>query len=456
VIGTLPDPLKSVPLKSNRTTDDDLAATPCSHDESNEANPPMQRFQPAATLKRLAVAGLLTASVSGVAACGSSHSSQTAGTNSGPVKVGVSLSLTGDFADPGRAALRGYQLWVDTVNTSGGILGRQVQLVVMNDGSSATTAVSNYKQLITRTKVNVVLGPFSSLLTAPSAQLANRYGYAFVEPAGGAPSVFAAKLRNLFFVQQASVIKQGAVFADYILSLPAKERPKTAAYPTLDDPYAAPIADYIRARFQAAGIRTVYYSTYSANTTNLVPTMARVAAVRPDVVVSGTQSDDAYSQVNALVHLRFKPKWFYMSNGASSPTEFPDKVGSGHVNGIMSSDDWLADSTNLANANFVRAYIAKFGGTVNNIDPTSAESFSAGMLLQDVARRTGKLDNATIIRSLHSGSWPTVVGNLRWNAIGEPQGSYTLVQWIDGQLTPVFPSSRAQHSPVSTTGVARW
>jgi branched-chain amino acid transport system substrate-binding protein len=377
-------------------------------------------------------------------------------TKSGPLSVGVSLSLTGDFADPGRAALRGYQLWADTVNNSGGILGRQVQLVVLNDGSSADTAVRNYKQLITRNKVNVVLGPFSSLLTAPSAQIANRYGYAFVEPAGGGPSVFAGKLHNLFFVQQAPVVKQGAVFADYILSLPAKERPKTAAYPKLDDPFAAPIAEYVRARFEAAGIRTVYDSTYGANTKSLMPTMGRVAAARPDVVVSGTQSADAYSQVNALVHLGFRPKWFYMSNGANSPTEFPDKVGSGHVDGIMSSDDWLPDATNLANANFVRAYIAKFGGTTNNIDPTSAESFSAGMLLEDVARRTGKLDNATIIRSLHSGSWPTVVGNLRWNAIGEPQGSYTLVQWIDGQLTPVFPSRRAQHSPVITTGVSRW
>jgi branched-chain amino acid transport system substrate-binding protein len=416
----------------------------------------MQRFRPAAVLRGIAVAGLLAGSASGVAACGSSHSSRMAAAKSGPLSIGISLSLTGDFADPGRASLRGYQLWADTVNNAGGILGRQVQLVVMNDGSSAATAVSNYKRLIVRDKVNVVLGPFSSLLTAPSAKLASRYGYAFVEPAGGGPSVFAGKLHNLFFVQQAPVVKQGAVFADYILSLPAKQRPKTAAYPKLDDPFAAPIADYVRARFQAAGIRTVYNGTYSATTSNLMPTMTRLAKSRPDVVVSGTQSDDAYGQVNALVRLGFKPKWFYMSNGANSPTEFPDKVGGGHVDGIMSSDDWLANSTDLANANFVRAYIAKFGGSANNIDPTSAESFSAGMLLQDVARRTGKLDNATIIRSLHSGSWPTVVGNLRWNAIGEPQGSYTLVQWIDGQLTPVFPSSRAQHPPVGSTGVPRW
>jgi branched-chain amino acid transport system substrate-binding protein len=184
--------------------------------------------------------------------------------------------------------------------------------------------------------------------------------------------------------------------------------------------------------------------------------MSRISALRPDVIVAGTQSDDAYAQVKDLIKLNFRPKWMFMSNGANSPTEFPDQVGAAHVDGIVSSDDWLPDALGQANANFVRAYLAKYGGTATDIDPTSAEAFSAGMLVQDIASRTGKVDNATIIRSLHSGSWPTVVGDLRWNAIGEPQGSYTLVQWIDNQLTPVFPRDRAQHSPLAPGTSARW
>ena len=363
-----------------------------------------------------------------------------------PLRIGVSLSLTGTFADPGRAALRGYQLWTDKVNTAGGILGRQVQLTVLNDGSTPSRAVSNYRRLITRDKVDVVLGPFSSLLTAPSAMVAKQYGYAFIEPAGGGPNVFAPKFGNLFFVQQAPVVKEGAVFADYVLSLPRKQRPKTAAYTELDDPFAAPIAEYIRTRLEAAGVKTVYRRTYGAQTP-LGPIMARTVAARPDIIVSGTQSDDAYAEVGALTRLRFKPKLLFMSNGANSPTEFPDKVGADHVDGIMTSGDWFPDTSSLADADFVRSYIAKYGGTGQNIDATSAECYSAGMLLQDIARRTGKIDNATIVRSLHSGSWPTLVGTLSWNAIGEPQGSYTLVQWIDGQLVPVFPAGRAQHHP---------
>jgi branched-chain amino acid transport system substrate-binding protein len=398
--------------------------------------------------RTVAAATLAALCALGLSACGQASSPAAL---PGPVSIGISLSLNGDFADPGRAALRGYQLWADSVNAGGGILGRRVQLTVLDDGSDPGRAARNYRTLITRDKVNLVLGPFSTLLTAPSALVARRYGYAFVEPAGGGPSVFAEKLHNLFFVQQASVIKQGAVFAQYILSLPRSRRPRTAAYARLDDPFAAPIANYIRAKLQAAGIRTVFQSTYSPTRTNFTPLMRRVAAAHPDVLVSGTQSLDAYAQVKALIKVHFKPKWFYLSNGANSPTEFPDQVGAQHVDGLMSGSDWLPSASDQANADFIRAYLAKFGGTAQNIDPTSAEAFSAGVLLQDVADRTGRLDNATIIRSLHAGTWPTLLGPLSWNAIGQPQGSYTLVQWGDEQLTPVFPRARAQHAPAVST-----
>jgi len=64
-----------------------------------------------------------------------------------------------------------------------------VQLKIVNDASDPNQAVSNYQKLITGDRVDLVFGPFSSLLTGPSATVANRYKYAFLEPAGGGPRV---------------------------------------------------------------------------------------------------------------------------------------------------------------------------------------------------------------------------------------------------------------------------
>src|SRR6201997_2144888 len=172
----------------------------------------------------VAAAALATAS-----ACGSPNGSGTADAGSKqPLVIGISLSLTGDFGDTGQAAEKGYELWADQVNKSGGILGRPVQLKIVDDTTSATQVVTNYESLITQDHVDLVFGPVSSLLTVPAARVAARYGYAFVEPAGGAPPVFALPLHTLFLAQPAPVLDLGTSFADYILSLPPTQRPKTA------------------------------------------------------------------------------------------------------------------------------------------------------------------------------------------------------------------------------------
>jgi branched-chain amino acid transport system substrate-binding protein len=392
--------------------------------------------------------GVLAASALALSGCAAASGTSSA-SNSAPLKIGISLSLTGDFSSSGKAAQRGYQLWADVANRSGGILGRKVQLDIVDDASSPDQVVTNYTNLITQTKVDIVFGPFSSLLTVPASRVASRYGYSFIEPAGGGPSVFDQKLNNLFFVQPAESTRGGDVFANYILSLPADQRPKTAAYAKLDDPFSAPIADNIQKRFEAAGIKTVYNQTYPSETADMTPIVAGIAAAKPDVVVGGTQEADAFAQIKAMIQLKFNPKWLYEANGSNSPGDFPAAVSSANTEGVFGSIDWYADSTVSGSAKFISDYIAKFGGDANQIDPTSAEAYSAGMLLQEVATKTGKVDNATIIKTLHSGSWPTLVGTLSWDATGKPKGEYLLVQWVNGKLQTVYPAKTAQISPVA-------
>lgn len=363
-----------------------------------------------------------------------------------PIKIGISLSLSGDFSDPGKAAQRGYKLWANVVNAKGGVLGRKVQLVIQDDASSPTQASTNYQNFITKNKVDLVFGPFSTLLSAPAASVAHRYGYAFIEPAGGGPAIFQEKLNNVFFTQPAPVVQSGDVFANFLLSLPKSQRPKSAAYPSLDDPFASPIADRIRSKLEKAGIKTTYKTIYPAEHPDLAPIMQKVAAGKPDAVIGGTQNVDAYAQIKAMVQLKFNPKFVFLSNGPNDPAEFPSKVGAKNVNGVFAAGDWFPEEHSFGNAAFVAAYHKAYGPAP--IDPTSAEAYAAGQLVEAVAKKKHSIANATIIASLHKGKWPTVEGNLSWNAIGEPQGSDLLVEWIGGKLYPVYPPNVALHKPV--------
>jgi len=141
------------------------------------------------------VASSSSAAAGSPSSSGSSSGSGSSSSSGGPpITIGTSLSLSGDFSADGQAFERGYQLWAADQNKAGGLLGHQIKLDVLSDSSSPAQVVSNYQKLIGSNKDALVFGPFSSLLTVPAARIAARYGYAFVEGAGGAPTVFGAGL----------------------------------------------------------------------------------------------------------------------------------------------------------------------------------------------------------------------------------------------------------------------
>jgi branched-chain amino acid transport system substrate-binding protein len=357
------------------------------------------------------------------------------------------MSLSGDFADIAGPAEKGYELWAATVNAKGGLLGRKVSLKIVDDTSNPTQVVTNYQNLITADHVDLVFGPFSSLLTVPAATVASRYGYAFIEPSGGAPQVFDLHLHDLFLAQPAPIVSSADAFANYILSLPASKRPRTAAYPSADDPFTSAIVARVRQRLEAAGIKTVYSQIYAAETVDLSPITTRLVAEKPDLIVSGTGGADAVAEVKGMVQSHWSPKFLFFTGGPNDPT-FPSKVGAANANGIFSTGDWFPQAKTTGNADFIKAYLAKYGGTAAGIDPAAAEAYACGQLLELVAQRYGKIDNATIISALHQGTWPTVEGNLSWNADGAPQGNDIVVQWVGGQLLPVYPPDQALASPI--------
>ena len=201
--------------------------------------------RPSATTARAAAVAVLAAA--SVAACGIGGSTATtsnalAGPTGTPITVGMSVSLTGPFSADGQAVLKGYQLWASDVNSQGGLLGRPVKLVYLNDNSDPGTTTKDYTKLITQDHVDLTLGPFSSLLTVPAGIVANKHHYAFVEGSGGAPSVFAQKLPNLFAVS-APVANQMVPFAKWVASLPPAQPPQDRRVRDGGRPVRRPAAD---------------------------------------------------------------------------------------------------------------------------------------------------------------------------------------------------------------------
>ncbi len=274
----------------------------------------------------LNIMSVFTVVLFALSACGGSASTPTAtGTSqpSTPIKIGMSLSLSGDFSADGKAFMQGYQLWADTINKNGGLLGRQVQLDMLSDASSTTQVVTNYQKLITVDHVDLVLGPFSSLLTKPASVVANRYGYVMIEGAGGGPSVFTQGLHNLFDVSP-PVANLLVSFSQYIMSLPPAQRPATAAYATEDDPFTQPQVDTARHLLEQGGVKTASYQVYPSETTDFTPIAQKMIASNAQIVITGTLLPDITAFIQAFKQQHYNPRALIATAGPppmiSAPT----------------------------------------------------------------------------------------------------------------------------------------
>ena len=359
-----------------------------------------------------------------------------------PIKIGISLSLSGDFSADGQGFKQGYQLWADTVNKNGGLLGRQVQLDIVSDASSPDQVQTNYEKLITVDKVDLVFGPYSSLLTKPASDVANKYGYAMVEGAGGAPSVFNRGLKNVFDVS-APVLYWLDSFGEYLVSLPADQRPTSIAYATEDDPFTQPQIDRLKATMEKAGIKTAFYQVYPAETTDYNPIADKIIASKADVVVAGVFLPDLAAFVQRFRQQHYNPKALIATSGPDLGNDFLKAIGGPQVaEGIMNPNGWFAALNNPTNQQMVKDYIAQYGGTPDQINGDVAEGYAVGQVMQQVIEKIGSLDNAKILDELHSGAtYDSVQGPVKFDDVGEniakPQ---YLLQWQNGQFVPIYPA----------------
>src|SRR5215218_566422 len=377
-----------------------------------------------------------------LAACGSKPSEEAAsGKSDEPLVVGISLPLTGDFSQPGGEARKGYEIWADQVNADGGLLGRQVELKITDDASNQDTVVTDYTKLITQDKVDLLLGTFSTLLNFPASAVAEKNGMLYVEPAGGAPKMFDRGFEKLFFAQQATAQHQPDVFVDYIASLPENERPKTAAYPTQDDPFTTPVIESMQQQLEALGVETVYTTTYPADATNFQTIASAIAAAKPELIAQGAVFEDGVGLVRSLQQLNYSPKMLFQTSAPSNAGQYSDGIGMANTEGVFYTVSWNEKANTPKNEEFVAEYAKRYDGGIPAED--AADAYAAAQTVQAAVEAVGSIDQDKLAEWLHSNEVETILGPLAWDETGAPTKQFLLAQWQSGAPEIVAPEAAA-------------
>ncbi len=373
-----------------------------------------------------------------------------------PITIGISIPLDKDFAADGIATEQGYQLWADMVNSNGGILGRPVKLVILNDHSDPGQTAKDYTTLITKDHVDLIFGPFSSLLTKAAAPVAQKYHYALLEGEGGAPSVFhpdpsvnpQGRWNGLFDVS-VPIENNLVTFAYYILSLPRSLRPRTVAYLTSDDPFTFPQLDPVRKLLGRGGVKELYYKMYTEGS-DPTPYAEQVVQSHADIVILGTLLPDIKADIQVFKKEHYNPRAIIATAGPDLGRDFITAVGGiKYTEGIFVPNGWFPQADNFQNAQMIQAYISRYGGTPDQINADVAEAFSVGQVFQQAAESIHSIDNSKLIAKLYSGDvFTTVQGTARFDRYGENvQGLAYLFQWQSGQFIPVYPLPVALNNP---------
>lgn len=360
-----------------------------------------------------------------------------------PITIGASLPLTGRFSEPGTAAMQGYEVWAAMVNEGCGILGRPVELTIVDNASDQDTAVADYEKLITVDEVDLVVGPFSSFLVIPTSEVAARYGYAFVEPAGGSPEVFSRGLTNIFFAQPAPGSWQADPLAEYILGLDEDVRPKTFAVVSQDDPFTLGVMERAKQFLTEGGLELVFDEIYAPETTDFSAIAIQVADLDPDLIIGGTVLEDSIGQIRAYQEAGYQPRFAYFTTGPSLPGPFREALGEA-TEGIFASISWFPAAATHQNAEMVEKYIEMYGGEAGSIPEDTANAFTVGQVLEQAAANIESIDNTALIEEIHSATFDTVVGPLSFDEVGAPTGSFMLLQWQGDTFVIVGPGERAE------------
>jgi branched-chain amino acid transport system substrate-binding protein len=365
------------------------------------------------------------------------------------ITIGASLPLTGEFSQGGLDTQHGYETWVEMTNESGGLLGKNVNIVVKDDATTQDTAVSNYNNLISQDRVDLLLGSQSSLLNIPASAVAEKNKMLFVCPSCASPDMFSRGFKYIFFSQQAVATDQAKVFAQWIAQLPADQRPKTAAYPSLDDPFAGPVVEGAEKILSAAGVTTVYKDKYPASTKNFDSVVNAMKDAGAEIVVQGAQFEDGVNMIRSMNRAGYKPSIVYQSSSPTYGKQYLDGVGEQNAEGVFSSSSYSPIAKTADNAEFVKKFQEKFGGTPPE---DAADGFAAAQTVAAAVTAVGSTDDqAKLADWLRNNTVDTVLGPLSWNPDGSPRGDFLVGQWQGGVSQVVLPPDAA-----TTDKIVHW
>jgi len=367
------------------------------------------------------------------------------------ITLGGSMSLTGDNADLGRLYRDAYQETINRINEAGGVEAGdgntyELEMVLRDDGTDASTSRSIYQELIDREGIDYLLGPYASSVTLPASAVAAENQRPMVEGGGASPEIFSQGNEWIFGLLP-TANKYAKSYFD--LALAQDSPPETVALLAEDDTFSQSTARGARNKIESAGLELVVDETFPTGTSDLSTNLGRVRDNDADIlllcahqkhnIILANQMESQNVNVDAAMgtvgslNESFKDEvggngdYLYGPTSWDINADFDDPVYGGtqdFVSAIEDGYDYPPDYHSAAGEAVILTFVNAFE-SVDEIEPTAVRN---------------------AIRD--ADPFSTVYGEVSFDDSGVIDKNMLIRQWQpDSGLQTVYPSAVAQTDP---------
>jgi branched-chain amino acid transport system substrate-binding protein len=338
-----------------------------------------------------------------------------------PIKIGMSMPQTGGLGAGGKSALIALQMWVEDVNAKGGLLGRKVQFISYDDQTNASLVPGIYTKLLDIDKVDLLIAPYGTNVTAPIMPLVKQRDLLLM---GNFSFDVNAQIKHDKWFNNAPWGAGALAWGGTFLEAGRKMGGKTIAIFAADAEFAQNLCNGGRNLVNAMGLQKVYDQNYPPNLVDFSSIIRAVRAAKPDIVFICSYPPESVAIVRAVNELGVGPTVKIIGGGMVGLQFEANMTALGPLlNGFVNYNSYVPEKTmdNPAIRNFLKRYEVR--AKQEKVDLLGFYlppfNYAIGQMLEQAVTATKSLDQKTLAAYIRNNEMKTMVGNIRYDAVGE-------------------------------------
>ncbi len=356
-----------------------------------------------------------------------------------PIKVGIVLPLTGSEAAFGEIERNSFRLAAEEINAKGGVKGNQLELLFEDDTGKPEVGRSAVEKLISRDKVPIITGGYSSSVTIAATAVAQQFKVPFLVSTGSADEI-TEKGYDYVFRLNPPASEYPAAVTTFLTDV---AKPKTAVVLYENTSFGQSSSKSFEKILASINVKLLLKEGYNANSVDFKPLLTRVKALNPDLVYMVSYVMDAALLMRQSKELDINPRLFVGGGAGFTLPEFYENAKDA-ASDVFSATLWSESVPYPGARDYYNKYKARFKEAT---EYHGAEAYASLYVVADALKRAKSLSAKDIRDALAATDMKTAFGPVKFVSYGKKTQQNKLptfmVQWQKGQLETVWPKNVA-------------